>query len=130
MRKTASWLIALGALVVVGCGGGGTTVSGTVTRGGKPVTLSPQEGININLSQEEGQAGGSGTVNPDGSFKITNYDGSGLPPGKYKVSLTVYAPPSNDPKKPTPPPRNIDTKMVWTVGGAGQDYSIDLDKFK
>lgn len=130
MRRMTMAFLGAFSMALLGCGGDGSTVTGTVTKGGKPFAATEADQVNINLTQDGGSGTGSGTVAADGSFKITSPDGKGLPAGKYKVALTVYHAAPADPKKPTPPPRNIDTKEIWDVGGANSTFTLDLDKYK
>lgn len=130
MRRGLTLAVATAILALAGCGGGGSTVTGSVTKGGKPYTPAAGEQVSITLTQEGGSGTGSGVAGPDGTFKITAAEGAGLPAGKYKVGVTIYSAPSSDPKKPASPPKNLDAKEVWDVGGASSTFTIDLDKYK
>jgi hypothetical protein len=88
--------------VVCGCGrqyaaGVGVKVSGKIVKGGQPLqvptTPTGSGFIDVNLSPAEAADSGKladTTVHaePDGSFFL-DYEGRGLPPGKYKVAVLV-----------------------------------------
>ncbi len=130
MRRLTPTILIVCCLTLTGCGGGGSTVNGTATKGGKPFAATEGDQVSIVLTQDGGSASGTGAVGADGTFKISGSDGKGLPAGKYKVGLTIYHATPVDPKKPTPPPRIIDTKETWEVGGANTTFALDLDKYK
>jgi hypothetical protein len=89
-------LLGLSLLLAAGCGGGNGHIAarGTVTKGGQPFTLGEGEGVRIIFAPESGSAGeGKYDSFPaeyngaDGTFVVRGKDGTGLPPGKYSVSL-------------------------------------------
>jgi hypothetical protein len=82
-------------LAVTGCGRGpkGVTVTGQVLYNGKPIQVQPREEIQVAFSLEApaGQQppGTLATVKPeDGSFTISGLDGKGIPPGRYRVTVS------------------------------------------
>ncbi len=83
--RCVAWSTVVAAVCVSGCGGGDglnrKELSGSATSDGSPIP-------NGSISFEPLQAGGisSGGVITSGKFKIEKKDG--LPPGKYRVTMT------------------------------------------
>jgi hypothetical protein len=71
-------VLALGLLAVVGCGSGGSTVTGNVTFNGKPV----QEGY-VNFYPTDGKSAPAGGAIKDGRYSVRN-----VAPGKNRVEVT------------------------------------------
>lgn len=91
MKHALYATLCLGLLLLVGCGGPtSSSVSGTVTAGGKPVT-----GAIVNFLNSTTGDIGSAELDGSGGFKITE----GLPPGSYKVFVV---PKTNATKPPMP----------------------------
>jgi hypothetical protein len=111
-----------------GCGGGGVSVDGKVVKDGAAYTLAEGEGLSINLASEDGKAGGSGTVNKDGTFTIKSAGDKPVAPGKYKVSLTHYKP--ADAKKGPAQPDTKQLSEAWEVSGGSKSFTIDIAKLK
>jgi hypothetical protein len=85
-----------------GCGsGGGVDVSGIVTLDGQPLP-----GVHLTFDQPElppnKNIGYVGQTDAEGRYTLRPImgDGSGVPPGKYRVSLTTAV---ADPSAPPPP---------------------------
>ena len=86
MRTRGVHLVALLGVVLIGCGGRGTTpVRGVVTLEGTPVA-----GATV-LFMPDGQGGGrpaSGFTSSDGTFRLTTYKpDDGALPGEYRVLI-------------------------------------------
>jgi hypothetical protein len=86
MRTRGVHLVALLGVVLIGCGGRGTTpVQGVVTLDGTPVA-----GATV-LFMPDGQDGrrpASGFTSSDGTFRLTTYEpDDGALPGKYRVVI-------------------------------------------
>jgi len=87
-------LVPLFALLVLGCGGGtgGVRVEGKLMRG--PVAFTASEGQVLHLAFVGKTAKGDevsypAEVNPaDGTF-VVNKVGGGIPPGKYRIKISV-----------------------------------------
>ncbi|HJQ80286.1 MAG TPA: carboxypeptidase-like regulatory domain-containing protein [Lacipirellulaceae bacterium] len=86
-----------------GCGSdGGVDVSGVVTLDGQPLP-----GVHITFDQPElspnENIGYVGRTDAEGRYTLRPIlgEGSGVPPGKYRVSLTTAV---ADPSAPPPPP--------------------------
>ncbi len=95
LRPMGLWIV-LGALCLAGCGGGdGIWVTGVLKKGEE--IYKPPEGRKLALyfcPMKDGTAGQPiGEVEladydaRDGSFKVPGREGSGIPPGKYRVAL-------------------------------------------
>jgi hypothetical protein len=131
VRVLAAGLVA--ALVVGGCGPGGAPVDGKVVIGDKAYNPETDGDLTVGLNPSGGGgAGGQNTarVQPDGTFHITSATGGGVPPGKYKVSVTRY-PSKADMAKLKGPPTPV-TKEVgeeWDVA-AGKTFTLDMSKVK
>ena len=87
------WISA--AVVLPGCGAGkvGVKIEGKLTKDGAAVQL--QQGEMLHLSLQSKVSSGESAIYPakfnpaDGSFVVEGPDGKGIPPGTYKVSLSV-----------------------------------------
>jgi hypothetical protein len=145
MRRAAVLAVAL-----AGCGGGGAgdglvPVSGAVTVGGAPaagvvVTFVPRGDTPGN--------GGHGVTDAAGRYEaVTPYLKKGLPPGAYKVTLSLRqnadgsaadpdTPPIESaareklPARYTDPERTDLTATVGDAGGAGFDFAVPPGKKK
>ncbi|MCE9563124.1 MAG: carboxypeptidase-like regulatory domain-containing protein [Planctomycetes bacterium] len=123
-------LIGLVALFALGCGGaaGFTTVQGTVTYDGKPLT----NGYVTILPDGEGESA-SGQIGSDGRFTLTTFSpNDGVKPGKYKVRIASYLSEAkmNDPSsgKPAIPDKYFDVaKSGLTVTIEGKSQTLDLN---
>jgi hypothetical protein len=101
-RLTAFWWSAA-ILAVAGCGADnqGVTVKGQVLQNGQPIPFLPSEDLIVGFSQEvpAGQkpVGASGAVKPeDGTFTVNGPGGRGIPPGRYRISLSSQINGGND----------------------------------
>ncbi|MGF1582401.1 MAG: hypothetical protein ACFCD0_24000 [Gemmataceae bacterium] len=86
IRFLALLVVAVSVAFLGGCGGGKKT-EGKITHKGKAVTGGS---LTFSPMSIEGATTATGTVNPDGTFKITTSKGSNPKAGTYKVS---YNPP-------------------------------------
>lgn len=68
----------------IGCGPNLGAVTGNVTIDGQPA-----EKVVVAFSPVGGGTSGAGTTDASGNYTIMSSLGAGLPPGKYKVSLTT-----------------------------------------
>jgi len=116
-------------LFALGCGGSDfTTVQGTVTYDGKPLT----NGYVTILPDGEGESA-SGQIGSDGRFTLTTFNATdGVKPGKYKVRIASYLSEAkmNDPTsgKPAIPEKYFDVaKSGLTVTIAGKSQTLDLN---
>jgi len=80
-------VLVLAAVFILGCGSEfAASVSGTVTLDGK--TIGP--GV-VNFSPTDLKSNPAvGTISPDGSYVLKSNRTEGLPPGKYRVAVTVF----------------------------------------
>jgi hypothetical protein len=88
MRVQIGWSIGVACLLLAGCSGGdlGAEVSGSVTLDGKPIGPGT-----VSFVPAAGDGNPAvGTIQPDGSYFMKTSRADGLPPGKYRVAVTVY----------------------------------------
>jgi hypothetical protein len=82
--------ICLVSLLVLGCGGGGdplVPVSGKVSYQGKPL---PRGTVSLRADKTKGNTTDhqpTGSIGPDGTFKVFTAGREGAPPGWYKVVI-------------------------------------------
>lgn len=84
-------MLAVGALSLIGCGGGSAlpagatgTVSGVVTYEGQPI---PEKCVVAFINKQTGIIG-TGTVGPSGQYKLVMRDGEKILAGSYRVTVT------------------------------------------
>ena len=88
-------LLALGILAVAGCGPKTTQVKGKVLKNGQPLTLSSKGMVVLCFYPEndkEGKTQFPAETKPDGTFTIIGSERKGIPPGKYRVAVSVLDP--------------------------------------
>jgi hypothetical protein len=154
MRALTTVALFLAAVVTAGCGGGkkeeagNVVVKGRLTKGGNPYILDESEikmpkgthglppgvaGANsaLSITFYSMDSKGSYTAKTNasaGTFEVTGDTGSGIPAGRYKVSVTAKLGTSPD----TPDVFNgrytfEKTKIIKDVR-AGEDVVIDITK--
>ena len=98
--RVAPLLLAL--CILAGCGGKTVPVHGRAKfTDGSDVSL--LQGYAVDLQPEGGGSSSSGTIEADGTFKISTFgQNDGALPGKHQV--TVTPPTAPDPDKPPPKP--------------------------
>jgi hypothetical protein len=135
------WCVIVTALLVAGCGGGGSElpVNGIVTMDNEPLA-----GASVTFFPEDkaGGTGGTARTGTDGKFVILGPKGQrGLVPGQYKVTVSkasggvtdepvIAAPAEEELRKEDLPAIYSDrnrTKLSYTVTGDGQPIEIKLD---
>jgi len=77
------------AIICSGCSDGRSSVSGTVTLDGQPLTKTDQRTVTIMFTPESGGAAASALVDESGSFTLYTGAKAGLDPGKYVVTLAA-----------------------------------------
>src|SRR6266545_2694719 len=147
MRLLPAVALFVAAFALAGCGGGGdglTPVSGTVTVDG-----SAGDGVAVAFIPQAGTPGNGGTALADksGKYEILTPQGKkGLPPGQYKVTVSVRRNPDGTPADPSVPPMESKasevlppkfsdrekTELNATVGNEAKshDFSVQSDKKK
>ncbi len=124
-RKLLLALPAFTFLLLVGCGAGGSTVTGQVNFG---TTAKPSGEDKINLTMADGKNTYSSEVDPAGNFKFEN-----VPEGSYVVTIIKYkvAPTGGD-AKPGKPPTGPGAPEMKTYPDnfkvPGGPYTIDMAK--
>jgi hypothetical protein len=134
--------LALAAVLLAGCRSGPKkhVVSGTVLKGGKPLTVRPLLGrVRVVFDPQDAEVKGKmglvdAVVKPDGAFTVPGPDNRGLPAGKYKVYVYQY--------DPFPPPPGGEQQadilkgafaegkspLAVEVAPGSTELNIDLDK--
>lgn len=131
MRVRVLAVAAAAALAVVGCGGSkGEPVNGNVVIGGKAYNPETDGPLTVRLGGT-GDKGYVGQVKDDGTFQVKYTDGvGGVPPGKYRVSITKYPTKAEMEKLKGPPtPLNKNLSEEWDVV-AGKTFTLDMSKVK
>jgi hypothetical protein len=84
-----------------GCGGQTVPIDGRVKfKDGSDISV--LQGHKVNMQPEGGGARSYGTIEADGTFKISTFgNNDGAVPGKHQVTVT---PPQPEPDKPPPKP--------------------------
>ena len=138
LRFRRPLLLACAALFFVGCGAPAVKVEGNLVKDGKPFI--PPTGQTLSLSFAGKSAGGEdatyGAVvnSAAGSFQVVGPKGAGIPPGTYKVHVSVSTE-SSDPVSLN----NIETlnsqfalinqkDCVIEPGDAGKKITFDVGK--
>jgi hypothetical protein len=126
MRAIVPALVVVSGLAVVGCGSSNRVrVEGVLLKGGSPLT--PPEGatnqmvfVAMEVKGDSDKSIGAkepfaAIVNDDGTFNVPGPDGTGIPPGKYRVSITQKYRTKHTidkPKRPGEPTINRDTDLL------------------
>jgi hypothetical protein len=122
------------SVLVAGCGKKekGVKVRGKLLQDGQPIQFLRDEDIRISFSSEgsAGQeaAGASGVVQAeDGSFTITGRDNKGIPPGKYRISLSSSIEGGGDDNRFEASVNQKEPPLIAEVGPEdGQSFTIDV----
>ncbi|BBO33087.1 hypothetical protein [Lacipirellula parvula] len=87
--RTAWHCVQLGivAILLIGCGGKPSQVSGTVTLDGKAI----ERGM-VGFTPANGGMRASGVIESDGTYSLTTNRDSGLEPGEYMVTVVSREP--------------------------------------
>jgi hypothetical protein len=88
-HRFVSLMLGPGILLLAGCGGGASTVSGSVSLDGQPLTRTESRNITIMFTPESGGAPASALVDESGEFSLATGARAGLAPGKYIVTLAA-----------------------------------------
>jgi len=87
-----SCVLCLAALAAGGCGGAGTKPHGKVVMNGEPFKPDPGQTLQISFVGEGASSVSAvAQVNPDGTFTVPGPTNTGIPPGKYHVTVTTMA---------------------------------------
>ena len=126
MRAIVRVVVVVSGLAMVGCGSGNRVrVEGVLLKGGSPLT--PPEGasnqmvfVAMDVKGDSDKTIGANepfaaVVNDDGTFNVPGPDGTGIPPGKYRVSISQKYRTKHTidkPKRPGEPTINRDTDLL------------------
>ena len=136
-------------LFLTGCGDGLSAISGKVTMDGKPLPNAI-----VTFVPAEGGSSATGQTDDAGAYKLISVLGDGLPPGKYKVTVTTAqtttASDSSEidmnspeylamasgvgmesgktkaPKEPIPAKYNSATQLLQEVGAGKNEIDLEL----
>jgi hypothetical protein len=130
-------MLAFAAFLFLGCGAGTVKVEGNLVKDGQPYT--PQAGENVSLSFNGKNAEGEPMAYPaainasNGSFVVKAPDGGGVPPGTYKVHMSIAG--GSDPEslakaaKTNEQFKALNDKDVQIAAGdSGKKITIDIAK--
>jgi hypothetical protein len=95
LRLSATAVIGLFLLGILGCGESLHVPTGKLMKGGAPLKISETAVLQMNVYEEaDKEYANPHTViwEKDGTFKVTGRTGKGIPPGKYKVSAVLIDP--------------------------------------
>lgn len=77
-------------VALLGCGDGMSTVTGTVTLDGVPVSVGKQMNGTVNFVREDGSgARATGHIDESGKYSLTTGATDGIEPGTYLVGIAV-----------------------------------------
>ena len=122
-------LAAFCVLLLSGCGGHESTISGVVRLDNKPLNRGT-----VTFHPVDGGAAAYGRIGADGRYEIRTGHGKGLSPGEYRVTVVAASEPPPDGSEEIPgelltPPRygNLDeTDLRYTVKRGSNLIDIDL----
>jgi hypothetical protein len=124
-------LVALFALALAGCGNGKFNARGRVVKGGAPFTVPKDEYVRVTFYPQppDSEAAHNTYVaaykREDGTFTVVGADGTGLPPGKYRVAV------EHEKKRKDLLKGKFDAEkspFVLDVQPGGGEIILDLDK--
>lgn len=101
MATRLHWLLCLSLFCSFGCGSSTTTVTGTVTLDGTPLTTG-----NIFLHSTTSETVEFGQIGADGSYAVPA-KGRSMPPGSYLVTVEASESPRYGPNKEEIPPKSL-----------------------
>ena len=108
MSRRGSLALPLLLVLLAGCGGGPTVVpvTGTVRLKDRPLAHAVVNFIPV--GESEGQ-GGHGSTDAEGRYVLTGTRGeNGIPPGEYKVTISLRLRPDGSLPEPNVPPIESD----------------------
>ena len=136
MKTVVYCIVACGAMIISGCGGGyDATARGVVTLNGKTVP----RGM-VSFHPLAGGPAVYGAIAADGSYSLQTGREDGLPSGDYQVSVTANeAPASAQGEKGGPPPPGQAITTAWyrmketsglkfTVKPGKNEINLELNK--
>jgi len=109
-------------LALTGCGAPESTVSGTVTLDGKPLSL----GTVTFHPQAEGTPG-YGEIDADGQYNVQTNSGGGLVPGDYMITVVALEPSvvPTDPKAMPSPGKRLTPEGYASVKTTDLRRAVD-----
>jgi hypothetical protein len=122
------WAGLLVFCLLPGCGGQTVPINGRVKfKDGSDVSV--LRGYEVNMQAEGGGASSYGTIEADGTFKISTFgNNDGAVPGKHQVTVSPPPPePDQPPPKPAIPPKysSFETSGLTVDVQSGQG-TVDL----
>lgn len=121
-------LFATIAAICGGCSDGRSSVSGSVTLDGQPLTKTDNRTVTIMFTPEAGGAPASALVDESGSFTLHTGAKAGLDPGKYVVTLAAVEVSSTGKRLVAPERYGDPTKsdLRAEVKPGSNDFEFDL----
>jgi len=129
------FLVVVLGVAFAGCakdeGGSVVPVKGKVTVGGAAVTSGQVSYLPVSTDQKGGNS--SGTIDSNGEYTISTAGKAGVPPGKYKVTVTPSMVPQKDASKMPTTAFNTkytrqDTTPLTIDVPSSSGYDLKLDK--
>lgn len=119
-------------LAIVGCAPGLVKVNGTVLRGGKPIPLGRGQDIGVvfyplNDTSQFPRSYLAEISQNTGYYTVPGPKRTGIPPGKYKVTIRVA---TNRGKDVLDGAFSVDSPIIRDIKGKEVTINIDLDKPK
>lgn len=117
--------LAAGLLAVCGCGDGMARVSGTVTLDGEPVAQTETVRCEVAMKPVGGGPAATGSVDPQGRFRLAVGSSSSVPPGEYAASVRIRE--VTPPAKPGgyPKSRNLAPDRYANSAKSGLVYTLE-----
>jgi hypothetical protein len=96
-RRLFGWLLLAALPLAGGCGNSEVVARGIILRNNESVVFEPTDSVFLSFSTVDAPSSKafSGQVKKDGSFTVAGAEGGGIPPGKYRITLSTrhYGPP-------------------------------------
>jgi hypothetical protein len=111
-RCLLGWLLLAALPLASGCGNSEVAARGIILRNNESVVFEPTDSVFLTFSTVDTptERAFSGQVKKDGSFTVSGAQGGGIPPGKYRITLSTrhYGPPPKNTGGDQPPPKLTD----------------------
>jgi len=88
-RRIRMAILALVLVIVAGCGGSESSVSGSITLDGQPLATTDAVRVTIMFFPESGGAPAAARADESGQYSLSTGGQSGLAPGDYTVAISA-----------------------------------------
>ncbi len=121
---SSSLLFVTVALLIGGCGGQQTEVTGTVQLDGKPLAIGPTQRGTVVFQPIGDGAVATGLIDRHGKYRLSTTSGLGLTPGKYAITVRAIevVPASDETGEPTGRP--LTPSSYAAVATSGFSFEI------